>query len=85
MPYIKQEDRNRLHTREMLELSAEIKTPGELNYVITKLCHFYAVNKGESYATYNEVIGVLECAKLEYYRRPVAIYEDKKILENGDI
>jgi hypothetical protein len=61
-------------------------TLGELNYVITKTCLDYldtADNPG--YAEYNEVIGVLECAKLELYRRAVAPYEDKKIVQNGDV
>ena len=33
----------------------------------------------------NAAIGVLECAKLELYRRVVAMYEDGKIKENGDV
>jgi len=28
---------------------------------------------------------VLEAAKLELYRRQVAVYEDAKIFENGDV
>ena len=38
-----------------------------------------------NYQAINDIIGALESAKLEFYRRPVAIYEDKKIIENGDI
>jgi hypothetical protein len=38
-----------------------------------------------SYYNYNRAIGVLESIKLEYYRREVAAYENKKIKENGDI
>jgi len=58
---------------------------GDLNYLITKLCLTFVDNKGACYATYNEVIGALECAKLEMYRRAIAPYEDKKIKENGDV
>ena len=32
-----------------------------------------------------QIIGALECIKMELYRRGVSEYEDKKILENGDI
>jgi len=32
-----------------------------------------------------DVLGALECAKLEFYRRLVAVYEDVKIRENGDV
>lgn len=60
-------------------------TPGELNYVITKLIDQYLKEEGLRYANINEVIGVLECAKLELYRRIAGPYEDKKIISNGDV
>ena len=60
-------------------------TPGELNYCFTLLAVEYLKNKGERYQTYNDIIGALECAKLEMYRRKTAPYEDKKITENGDV
>ena len=37
------------------------------------------------YAHLNEAIGVLECAKLELYRRVAAPYEDGKRAETGDV
>jgi hypothetical protein len=46
----------------------------------------YLKDKGEiRYARLNEVIGAIDCAKLELYRRIAAPYEDKKITENGDV
>jgi len=60
-------------------------TTGELNYDITRACNAYLVRYGLSYTHINEVIGVLECAKLELYRRVAAQYEDKKIKANGDV
>ena len=62
-------------------------TSGELNYAITILIKKYIGNRvaGQSYAVFNEIIGALECAKLELYRRLVAPYEDEKIQENGDV
>jgi len=63
----------------------EIDKPGELNYAITELMINYLNRKGVSYTNMNEVIGVLECAKLELYRRMAAPYEDTKIEENGDV
>jgi len=85
MPYIKKEDREIYE--EMLEeaKSQGIANAGDLNYLITMLCKQYAAECGECYRTYNEVIGVLECAKQEYYRRRVAPYEDTKIKSNGDV
>lgn len=80
MPYIKPEDR--LH---ILADEKQISTAGELNYFISTLINWYLNEKGKSYSTINEVIGVLECAKLELYRRVAAPYEDIKIQENGDV
>lgn len=80
MPYIKKEDRDRIKNQDGLP-----RTAGELNYVITTLIHCYINSLGESYQAYNDVLGVLEGAKLELYRRKVAPYEDKKIKENGDV
>ena len=59
--------------------------PGELNYIITTLVHCYIRRKHLCYTTLNEVIGVLECAKLELYRVIAARYEDGKQMENGPI
>lgn len=58
---------------------------GELNYQISTLLNDFCAMKGLSYATVNEAIGALECAKLEFYRRIAAPYEDQKIGENGDV
>ena len=65
--------------------TSKIETPGELNYIITEYLNRYLTSKGVSYATFNELVGVLECAKQELYRRVIAIYEDRKRLENGEI
>ena len=93
MPYIKQEDRDRLEADSYdndfafgkpLKLPNP-KTAGELNYVLTKLCHNYFASTGQNYQAFNDIIGALEGCKLELYRRKVAPYEDVKILENGDV
>lgn len=85
MPYIKQEDRNRLQQLTQAFENAEIRTAGELNYLITMLTHRYLNQKPESYQMYNDAVGALEGAKLELYRRHVAQYENEKIKENGDV
>jgi hypothetical protein len=80
MPYI------RASTREKIALGMEPPiTPGDLNYAITTLCLKYLQLYGNNYAMLNEVVGVLECAKLELYRRVIAPYEDQKKLENGEV
>lgn len=78
MPYIKPDRK-----RELVYIDPE--TPGDLNFRITELVHDYILSKGLRYATLNEVIGVLECAKLELYRQIAAPYEDVKKQENGPI
>lgn len=85
MPYIKQEDRKELDMP-LNHLFGKIKNVGELNYCISRLAGGLVTTLGgESYTTLNAVLGVLEAAKLEFYRRRVSPYEDKKIIENGDI
>lgn len=82
MPYIKPEDRDEVAMHEP-------KTPGELNYAITLLirdyAHGYTYESKLSYQRINDVLGALEGAKLEFYRRVAAPYEDTKIKENGDV
>lgn len=59
--------------------------PGHLNYVLTKCIQFYITKKGLSYTTINDVVGALECCKLEFYARVARPYEDEKAKANGDI
>ena len=94
MPYILPKRRERFidilatikEKIEILDVSDEheIKA-GDLNYLITKILDSYIEVKGKNYANYNELIGMLECCKAEYYRRRVAPYEDEKIKSNGDV
>jgi hypothetical protein len=54
----------------------------ELNYAISTLVDQYITNRcGLKYGAINEVIGVLECAKLELYRRIAAPYEDGDVYQ----
>ena len=62
-------------------------TAGELNYAITRRIMTYVGHKHgkHSYADLNDVLGALESAKLEFVRRVVVPYEDRKRAENGDV
>lgn len=60
------------------------RNPGELNYVLTMVVKEYMDEHGLRYQTINDIMGALEGAKLEFYRRIAAPYEDTKIKENGD-
>ena len=88
MPYILKKDRTQYVPTLSLLINILKKTPeidrdGHINFVITTLLkNLYDPPK---YRRYNKAIGVLECIKLEFYRRMVAPYEDKKTELNGDV
>jgi hypothetical protein len=80
MPYINS------GIRESLDQGRKALMPGELNYQFARLIKSYiAMKNGLSYNTINDIVGALECQKLEVYRRLAAPYEDRKILENEDV
>jgi len=58
---------------------------GELNFIISTIIDEYLGIKGLSYEGINTAIGVLECVKLELYRRIAAPYEDTKMQDNGEV
>jgi len=85
MPYIKQERRKAMKSA-LGDLQAQIGGPGDLNYAISKLCKRYMqIREPINYSLLNETIGVLESAKLEFYRVIVSPYEEIKRAQNGDI
>jgi len=79
MPYIS------INAKEKLEQGHPIQTPGNLNYLITKLLIQYWQNSPRNYQAINDVVGAVEGAKLEFTRRITNIYEDSKIEQNGDV
>lgn len=81
MPYIKQSRRNPIDAK-YIEQAVAV---GDLNYTITQFLHQYIQQTGLNYNIINEVIGVLECCKLELYRMVAAPYENEKRIENGPI
>ena len=88
MPYIEPGSRIQIALRQDRgDVVGGATTPGDLNFIISEIVMEYVANTngGISYTKMNEVVGVLECAKLELYRRVLAPYEDDKIKENGDI
>ena len=88
MPYIDKETRKTFE-KQIDEILKEIskhpeeKRDGILNYIFTKLLlgSFPKIN----YQVYERMIGVLECCKLEMYRRKVAEYENEKAKQHGDV
>ena len=91
MPYIKPQDREQyanvideLYHTLILNNPDNSFNEGEFNYVVSKVVN-KLLNHKKSYATANKIIGVLECIKLEIYRRAIAEYEEEKIKINGDL
>jgi hypothetical protein len=96
MPYIKQQDRKKftISSKELpsnqgidtLEHIANVsENAGDLNFAITKILKQYIKKKGICYANHNEIIGMLDCCKAEWYRKEVVPYEDFKENENGSV
>lgn len=81
MPYIPLDGRTGFSTN----AEAIPADPGQLNYAITAIIVRYIRSKGTRYQTFNDVLGALEGAKLEFYRRVVVPYEEGKRELNGDV
>jgi hypothetical protein len=85
MPYITQEDR--ISTEDNLfdqGLQSVPNNAGELNFLVSTLIDNYLTKNGVRYRHINEMIGALECCKLELYRRIASPYEDVVMAKNGD-
>jgi hypothetical protein len=76
MPYVEDKDRVRA--------AAMPGSVGELTYAITWMLLDYTTEHPR-FQDHAEVLGALEAAKLEYYRRVIAPYEDVQRERNGDV
>jgi len=83
MPYINKVSREYLDSY-IVDISKGISSTGDFTYCIFKLMKILC-EKEKNFAKLSSLIGGLECAKTEFYRRIVAPYEDEKIKENGDV
>jgi hypothetical protein len=85
MPYINKLDRPNFEAN-IIELVCKLTAdnPGDINYLISSII-WRLFKRYPNYKNANTLLGVLEAVKLEFYRRVVSPYEDKKIQENGDI
>ncbi len=88
MPYISRKDRTQyqevLNTLADLIPKDRMLRPGHMNYIVSLLLEkVYGTEL--RYADHNEVMGVLNCIALEFYRRKTSPYEDLKIKEEGDL
>lgn len=84
MPYIDW-NRRKVFDKALEELAENVQNQGELNYCIYKLSRLIIHRIGKSYANLSMCSSAMEHAKLEWYRKVLAPYEEEKIRENGDI
>lgn len=85
MPYIKRYRRDELQCDAAANHGAWApQNAGELNYVFSVIARDY-FRARRNYAAINDIVGALEGAKMEFYRRVATGYEDIKIVENGDV
>jgi hypothetical protein len=94
MPYIKQKERDNYdYIIELAIYKLVNKLPadngkdfseGDLNYLFSSIV-WKLFDLSPSYKKGNTLVGVLENVKLEFIRRRLNGYEDKKIKSNGDI
>lgn len=84
MPYIGP-NRDHIDSAQLQDAGQRCNTPGDLDYAVTRLIESYRSFEGDSFTTFNTIIGVLDNAKDEFRRRVIQPYEDLKRLENGDV
>lgn len=58
---------------------------GELTYVLTKLIVTNWHSGEGNYAALCQIIGALECTKMQFFKEIVVPYEEKKKQLNGDV
>ena len=96
MPYIKEEERAELDgsidqlIKTIHNIKHSLDNPhdfsiylGRINYCFSRVIG--GLIGSPSYTKVAMITGVLENVKQEFYRRVAESYEDKKIVENGDI
>jgi len=83
MPYIRKNEREILEPL-VNQLANQCATSGDFTYAIYLLAK-RMLPFAPTYYHLSNIMGCLDCASKEFYRRIVAPYEDKKIVENGDV
>ncbi len=84
MPYVDETNRELLDPF-VEELGSHIGSVGDLNYAVTRLTLKHLIRQGITYTNFNAEMGMFLCALLEMYRRVGVIYEDLKMVQNGDV
>ena len=93
MPYINEKEREELDDaidnlilairNDFTEHKSLKDCLGRINYCFSRILS--GIMGSPAYTKIAIITGVLENIKQEFYRRVASAYEDKKIIENGDI
>ena len=78
MPYIKEA------ARAYIDNGNSPRSAGELTYIVYAAA-LHLLGRAPTFSDFAAVLGAIEAAKMEIYRRIIAPYEDMKVKENGDI
>ena len=81
MPYIEKEKRPEMDKIVQEMVNQNLQVNGDLNYILYKFCKSIK----PSYNNYKNFCGELRQCATEIERRLLGPYEDKKIVENGDV
>lgn len=97
MPYINKDRRDDLEpgidliskamkeNLDMVPVGESGLVAGDLNYIITRICHEYLRIKGKSYQSFNDIMGALSGSNQELYRTIFGPYEEYKRITNGRV
>ncbi len=86
MPYILPQDRKRVDANlGIFGTDWAPENAGQLNYLVSTFMQNYLDVNGLDYHNVNEMVGALECMKLELYRLVAGPYEDIKAAANGPV
>ncbi len=90
MPYITPEKRNEVDGSNVIAHFTQVLKQsnwdeGVFNYIVSSVLQEWLDNNKTCYRELSKLLGVLDSIKLEFYRRKISNYEDRKIKENGDV
>ena len=87
MPYIKQDDR-KFYEPELTTLNGSLEEEGHVSGHVTYILYMIVARWFKLEPSYNTIAKIRGCligTLAEFDRRIAAPYEDRKILENGDV
>lgn len=86
MPYIPQDRRDYIECLTIKEIAQEPQkfSVGEFNFIISKILWSY-FEANRCYPVINDILGILEAVKLEFYHRKAEPFEFRKRTMHGDL